>query len=131
MEQLELDIILPASAETIYNDWLSADGHTAMTGGAATAENRIGYYFTAWDDYISGKNLDLVQNKFIKQEWRTVEFPEEAPDSLLEITFEEIEPNKTKLTLKQTNLQEGDAKKYSDGWKMHYFEPMLSYYSNR
>lgn len=129
MENLELEIIIEASAEKIYSDWLSDDGHSAMTGGDATGSHEIGFEYSAWDGYISGKNLALVPNQKISQTWRTVEFPEDAPDSILDIELNEVEPGKTKLTLKQKDLQIGDAKKYSDGWKMHYFEPMTAYYS--
>lgn len=129
MEDLELEIILDASATQIYNDWLSDDGHSEMTGGEATGSKVVGFEFTAWDDYITGKNLELIENKKIVQSWRTVEFPADKPDSHLEIELEEISENQTKLKLKQSNLQIGDAKKYSDGWKMHYFEPMAEYYS--
>ena len=35
--------------------------------------------------YIEGKNLELEKDKKIVQKWRTTEFPDDAPDSDLEI----------------------------------------------
>jgi uncharacterized protein YndB with AHSA1/START domain len=128
MEKIELEIELNASPERIYNDWLSSEGHTNMTGGEAIASSELGSTYTAWDDYISGTTIETVPNSKIVQKWRTVEFPESAEDSILEIHLEGIEGNKTRLKLIHTNLQKGDGQKYSDGWEMHYFEPMTEFY---
>jgi activator of HSP90 ATPase len=128
MESLKLSLTLPVSAEKLYKAWLSSKGHTAFTGGAATASTKLNAKHTAWDGYISGKNIELIPNKKIVQTWRTVEFPESAPDSILEVTFEE-KAGKTKMNLYHHGLQKGDAKKYKDGWQQHYFEPMKEYFS--
>ncbi|UKN02359.1 SRPBCC domain-containing protein [Paracrocinitomix mangrovi] len=129
MDELLVYAIIPASAARIYKDWLSSDGHTNMTGGEAEISSDSTARFTAWDGYISGQNLQLEENKRIFQSWRTVEFPEDAEHSKLEVIFEEIDPNSTKVTITQSNIPEGDGKKYEDGWKAHYFEPMTEYYS--
>jgi len=128
MEKIELEIVLNASPERIYNDWLSSEGHTNMTGGEAIASTEIGSTYTAWDEYISGTTIKTVPNSKIVQKWRTVEFAENAEDSLLEINLESVDEGKTRLKLIHTNLQIGDGKKYSDGWQMHYFEPMTEFY---
>jgi activator of HSP90 ATPase len=63
------------------------------------------------------------------QAWRTTEFPEAAADSLLVIKLDKKAGNKTILTLTQTGLPRGHAKKYKKGWKQHYFEPMKVYFA--
>jgi activator of HSP90 ATPase len=130
MEEIKLSVTLPVKADELYNAWLDSKKHSAFTGGEAKLTKKAGAEFTAWDEYISGKNLELKEGKFIKQSWRTSEFPDAAPDSILELSFEE-KGNKTKLDLYHYNLQKGDAKKYGDGWKAHYFEPMKAYYSKK
>ena len=127
MESLKLKIVLPVPAKTLYKAWLSSKDHTAFTGGKAKASDKPNAKHSAWDGYISGKNLELWPGKKIVQSWRTLEFPDNAPDSILEITFEE-KAGKTTLSLYHHGLQKGDAKKYSDGWKEHYFEPMKDYF---
>jgi activator of HSP90 ATPase len=127
MESLKVKITLPTTAETLYKAWLSSKEHTAFTGATAKASSKVNGKFSAWDDYISGKNVELVPNKKIVQTWRSVDFDESAPDSMLELTFEE-KGNKTTLHLHHYNLQKGDAKKYTDGWKESYFEPMKDYF---
>lgn len=127
MESLKMSITLPIKADKLYKAWLTSKDHAAFTGGGAKVSSKVGGKFTAWDGYINGKNLELKANKKIVQSWRTSEFPENAPDSTLEISFEE-KNGKTKLNLYHHNLQRGDAKKYRSGWKDFYFEPMKQYF---
>ena len=127
MESLKIKVVLPISAAKLYKAWLSSKEHTAFTGGAAKATDKVKGKHSAWDGYISGKNLELVPGKKIIQSWRTTEFPDNAPDSTLEISLEE-KAGKTTLTLYHHGLQKGDAKKYKSGWENHYFEPMKEYF---
>lgn len=82
-----LTTVIPATPAEIYKAWLSTKGHTAMTGSAAKVDGKIGGKFTAWDGYIFGSTLALEPDQRIVQAWRTSEFPDEAPDSLVEITL--------------------------------------------
>jgi activator of HSP90 ATPase len=114
------------TAQVIYESWLSNEGHSDMTGGEATASTKIGASFSAWDGYISGKNIALKPNKRIVQSWRTTEFFADEPDSTIEILLNEVD-GKTELTLIHTNLSES-GKQYIKGWEDHYFEPMQEYF---
>jgi len=127
MEEIKLSITLPVSAEKLYKSWLSSDIHTAFTGGDANIKAIHGAPFTAWDGYISGKNVELIKNKFIKQAWRTLEFDSAWPDSIVELKLVQ-KKDKTTLYLHHYNLQKGNAIKYKIGWKEHYFEPMKRYF---
>ena len=130
MDILKVEAVIPASAERIYTDWLSSEGHSNMTGSEAQISDVPRARFSAWDGYISGSNLQLEKNRRIFQSWRTSEFPEEAEHSTLEVSFEQLDENSTKVIITQSNLPEGDGPKYTDGWKEFYFEPMIQYYSD-
>ncbi|MCP4441098.1 MAG: hypothetical protein GY810_19410 [Aureispira sp.] len=117
---------IPAFAKDIYTAWLSTQGHTDMTGGAATASDQVGSNFTAWDGYISGQNLELEANKKIVQTWGTSEFSENEEDSRVELLLEE-EEGETKLTLIHSDLP-AHGEQYIQGWEDHYFQPMKSYF---
>ncbi len=110
----------------VYAAWLSSKGHTLMTGSAAKASTRVGGSFTAWDGYISGKNLNLKPGKQIVQSWRTTEFAASDPDSQVEILLEKA-PRGTKLTLRHSNVPDGHTG-YLTGWRTHYFEPIKNYF---
>jgi len=101
-----------------------------MTGSKASVDPAIGCRFTAWDGYISGTTLALEPNRSIKQKWRTSDFPQGAPDSLLEIILEKA-PAGTKVTFKHTNIPDGQAESYKDGWTEFYFDPMKAYFAKK
>jgi activator of HSP90 ATPase len=127
MESIRLSAVFPVSSEKLYNAWLSTKEHSAFTGSEAKVSAKVNGKFTAWDGYIKGKNLELKAHKKIVQTWRTSEFEEDAPDSILELEFKK-KGDKTVLYLYHHDLQKGDAKKYKQGWKDYYFTPMKAYF---
>jgi uncharacterized protein YndB with AHSA1/START domain len=128
MDNIRLIALLPALPEQVYDTWLSSLGHTSMTGSPATSEPHIGGRHTAWDGYISGEHVELEPGRRILQTWRTTEFPEGAPDSLLEIVFTR-DTYGTRLTLIQNGIPDGHGEKYYDGWQEHYFAPMRAHFA--
>jgi len=116
-----------ASPVQLYAAWLDSKQHAAMTGAEADVSNKVGEEFSAWDGYITGRNLELEPNKRIKQAWRTSEFAEDQPDSIIEITFKELAADKTELTLTHSELPDSDTQ-YIDGWGDSYFTPMKEYF---
>jgi activator of HSP90 ATPase len=123
-----LSEILPAKASQIYKAWLSSEGHTTMTGSPATVDGTVGGAFSAWDGYIFGSTLDLTPNQRIVQAWRTSEFPDEAPDSHVEILLEEVQGG-TKVTLNHSDMPADQVDSYRQGWEDFYFKPMREYLS--
>ncbi len=128
-DEIIISVELPVLPEVVFADWLDSERHTLMTGGEAQISAIVGEQFTAWDDYINGENLEIEENKRILQTWRTSEFEDHYEDSQLEITFTKMADG-TRLTLNHTNLEPGDGEKYSNGWQMHYFEPMKEFYGS-
>jgi activator of HSP90 ATPase len=123
----KISAIIPAKPADIYKAWLSTKGHTAMTGSAAKINGKVGGKFSAWDGYIFGKTLELTPNQHIVQAWRTSEFPDDAPDSHLEVLLEEVKAG-TKVTFIHTELPKGQADSYRLGWEDFYFKPMKEYF---
>jgi len=127
--EFTVSTILPAKPEEVYDSWLSSDGHSRMTGSPATVSAEIGGDFEAWDGYIQGRNLELNPGKRIVQSWRTSEFTEDEPDSIIEINLESVGAQ-TKLTLHHTGLPPHGGQ-YEQGWVDSYFEPMKEYFLAR
>ena len=127
-EKLSISTELKASAQEVYDAWLDSEKHSAFTGGEAQITNEVNTEFTAWDEYISGKILELEEGKRILHSWRTVEFSDTDEDSILEVLLEDTENGSCKITINHSNLAEGGAKKYNIGWEENYFEPMREYF---
>lgn len=124
-ENIEVSRIIPVRADRIFDAWLSGDEHGKMIGSSATID--ADGHFTAWDGYITGTTLARQPYTRILQEWRTTEFPPDAPDSQLEVLLEDVSGG-TKITLKHTLIPDGQGQSYAQGWNEHYFDPMLRYF---
>ena len=120
-------VFLQVNPEKAYQDWLDSAAHSAFTGSPAEIDPVIGGEFFAWEGYIWGKTQELTEGKRIRQTWRTNEFPDDSPDSILEILFEP-DGEGTRLTLIHTAIPENQADEYEKGWEEFYFEPMRKYY---
>ena len=120
--------VIPASPEAIYDAWLDGKQHALMTGGGpASASKRVGGSFTAWDGYISGRNLELKPGKRILQSWRSTEFAAVDPDSTIDVTLKKTARG-TRVTLRHANVPDGQDG-YKTGWRDFYFAPMKSYFA--
>lgn len=122
-----LTAILPAKPTDVYKAWLTTKGHSRMTGSPAKVDGKVGGKFSAWDGYIFGTTLELTPNERILLAWRTSEFPDEAPDSRVEIILEAAGSG-TKLTLAHSNMPEDQVADYRQGWEDFYFKPMREYF---
>lgn len=120
-------VVLPVSADRIYDAWLSSKEHAAMTGGGASVEPRVGGKMTAWDGYIEGELLVLEPSKRIVQSWRTSEFPDGSGHSHLEVLLDP-EGEGTRVTLVHTEIPEGQGARYDQGWEEFYFKPMRKHF---
>jgi len=130
MEKIKLSEVFSINADELFNAWMNSKKHSDFTGGKVIIQSKVGGKFTAWDGYISGKTLELKPYSKIIQAWRTTEFPNYAPDSKLEILFDELKTG-TRLTLIHSNIPEGQGKDYEKGWIEFYFEPMKLYFSKK
>jgi uncharacterized protein YndB with AHSA1/START domain len=123
-----LSTVIPASPAEIYRAWLDSILHSEMTGGEANMSDEVGVDVSAWDGYITGRNLELVADERIVQSWRTAEFDEAFEDSIVTILLQETEDG-TLLTLEHSNVPD-DQKSYEEGgWQSNYFEPMIAYFA--
>src|SRR6516162_8766005 len=86
-----LTTTIPASAQDIYDAWLNSLAHSEMTGGQASMSDEIDAEVSAWDGYITGRNLELVPGERIVQSWRTTQFTDEHEDSIITMTLEGVE----------------------------------------
>jgi uncharacterized protein YndB with AHSA1/START domain len=124
----QLTTIIPASPQEIYDAWLDNVAHSEMTGAEALMSDELDAEISAWDGYISGRNLELIPGERIVQSWRTTEFADEHEDSIVSVMLEEVDGG-TLLTLMHTNVPDEQTSYERGGWQQYYFEPMREYFS--
>src|SRR5262245_61239921 len=121
-ETLALSAIVATTPADLYAAWLDSDRHSAMTGGRAQVDAKVGGLYSAWDGYIEGAILDLQPGLRIVQSWRAADFPRGAPPSRLEITLLAVAAG-TRFTLAHTGIPDGQGSKYEAGWEKFYLSP--------
>jgi len=124
--EFEVSDVIPAAPETVYSAWLDSEEHARMTGDTANVSAVAGAPFEAWGGYIQGRNLELEPGIRILQSWRTSEFEDSEPDSLLEVVLTP-EGIGTTVTIRHSNLPP-HGMQYQQGWIDSYFTPMKEYF---
>jgi uncharacterized protein YndB with AHSA1/START domain len=124
---IEQTVFIKAKPEEVYDALLDPKKHSKFTGSPATTNARVGAEFKAWDGYISGKNLELVKDKKIVQEWETTEWPKGYPRSRLEIN---LSPKKggTELKMVHSKVPAEQVEEYTGGWPESYWTPLAEYF---
>lgn len=118
-------ITINASPHEVYEALIDSQKHAAFTGDKAKISRVVGGSIMAYDNYITGKNIELVPDKKIVQDWRAVDWPE---GYYSQVTFE-LYPNKegTRLDFTHTGLPEGTEEEFTQGWIDNYWEPLKAY----
>lgn len=117
--------IFDASPKELYDMIMDSKKHAAFSGAAARISSKVGGRFTAWDGWITGKNIKLVPNKIIVQEWRGEDWPKKHY-SVATFKFEK-KGRRTKLTFTQKRIPADKFKDISKGWKEFYWSKMKEY----
>ncbi len=120
-------VFISAKPEQVYDAFIDPKKHAAFTGSRATCSPKVGGRITAWDGYISGKNLKLVKGKMIVQEWKTTEWPVGYPPSNLKLTFTK-KGNGTQLSMVHSKVPKEQVEQYTSGWYESYWEPLGNYF---
>jgi activator of HSP90 ATPase len=119
-----------AEPDEVYNAFINGKIHAAFTGAKATCNAKVGGKFTAWNGYITGKNLKLKKGKLIVQQWKTKRWPKGYPYSILEFTFKP-EKGGTRVRMVQSNVPASQAANYRQGWVESYWSPLRRYFQAR
>jgi len=123
--------VIPATAEEIYDTWLDSAGHEQITGGKPASVTPIrGAEFTVWNGFISGRNLELDRPRRIVQSWRTTRFTEADVDSQIEVLLEPVADG-TRISVRHSNVPDGQTSYRDGGWQRSYFDPMKAYFGAR
>ena len=127
-KNLLLSAWFPTTPGALYAAWLSADEHSAMTGGQAEIKPVAGSAFSSWDGYISGTLIELEPGRRMLMSWRTTDFADSDDDSLVEIVLTP-DGGGVRLWLHHMEIPTTQGDRYRAGWKDFYFGPMTDYFA--
>lgn len=115
-------VIFNAPPHDVYEAIMDEKIHARFTASTAQISRQVGGTFTAYDDYISGRNIELIPDRKIVQEWRAVDW-EAGKVSLITFEFSEV-PEGTQLVFTHSGLPEGSEDDFALGWIENYWNPM-------
>lgn len=123
MRSLELKFLINATPEAVWQALVDPKHIEEWGAGPALMNDKVGTEFSLWGGDIHGKNLEVLENDELVQEWYGGKW--EKP-SIVRFSLTE-EDGKTRVTLTQTDIPESDFESISEGWKEYYFSPLRTY----
>ena len=126
-EEFTVSSVIPASPNRIYSAWMDERHHSAFTGARATVDPWVGGRVVSDDGFIDATHVYLVTGSRIAMTWRTRDFPKDANDSQVDITFEPVAGG-TKIEVTHTKIPAGLGKACEKLWKKLYLDSMTKYF---
>jgi len=125
---IQQTVTFKASPHDVYEALMDSKKHAAFTGSQASLSRAVGGEIMAYDNYITGKNVELVPDKKILQDWRAVDWPE---GWFSRVTFEFTAiPEGARLDFTHAGLPDGTEEEFAQGWIDNYWEPMQVFLEN-
>ncbi|MBL0066724.1 MAG: SRPBCC domain-containing protein [Bacteroidetes bacterium] len=117
-------------AEQLYSMYLNSKEHGLLTGGGkAKISEKAGTAFSAWDGYISGKNLLLVKGKLIVQSWQAADWEDLKVPSVLVLQFDQ-DGKDALIIMTHTGVPANHIQGITKGWMEYYWKPWRAYLKN-
>lgn len=117
-------VTFKATPHVVYETLMDSRKHASLTGGKCSISRKVGGKISVFDGYITGENLELVQDKKIVQLWR----PEEdcwPSDHFSTVTFLlKTAANGTSLSFTHSGVPVECGDRFDSGWRENYWEPM-------
>jgi len=113
---------LHAAPHAVYEALMDSRQHARFTGSPARMSRKVGGAISAFGDYISGTNLELVPDKKIVQAWHASEWPE---GHMSRVTYR-LTPVKggTRLDFTHSGVPEQFFDDIKQGWIDNYWQPL-------
>ncbi len=126
-ESFQFSVDFPVSPERAYRAWFDSYEHSRITGKAAQISGTAGEAFTSLDGYVSGEVLVATPFSHIVMNWKTSDYPPDAPASRVDIRLEATCLGSL-LTLDQTGIPDGFTRQVMETWEKAYLRPLRDYF---
>ena len=125
MGKVHQEVTFSAPPAKVYRALVSSQEHTTFTGAPAEIGRGVGDAWSAYGGKISGRNMELVEDRRIVQTWRAGNWPEGAHS----VVRFELAPHGagTKVVLDHDAVAEDQLPHIDGGWAKMYWEPLRKY----
>ncbi len=117
---------IEAEVEDIYTALTNPITIELWSGYPAVMSTEPDSEFSLWDGDITGKNLEFIPNKLIKQAW---DFDEQTEPSIVTI---KLHPDKNfvSVEVRHTNIPDEAFENIVQGWEEFYMGTIREFYEN-
>jgi len=123
-KSIEQEIVIKNTPHEIYEVFMDAKKHSKLTESKAKVSREIGGSFSIFEGALSGKNIELIQDKKIVQTWRGD--GENWPKGYYSTITLILEPNDkgTLIKFSHVDIPEESYESVKEGWDTYYWEPL-------
>ena len=123
MKSLNLSWHIKAPVEKVWKALVNASEIDEWGGGPCEMDSEVGTEFELWGGDIHGRNLEVVENEKLVQEWFGGDWNEPSTVTIA------ITPERdgTSVTLRQENIPDSELENIVSSWKENYFGPIKEY----
>ena len=115
---------IPTTPEEVYIALTNPFTIELWSGYPAIMDEKTETEFSLWEGDIIGKNLEMITNKKVVQEWY---FGDQSEKSIVTINLFEDKKG-TQVELKHTNIPDQDFDNIKDGWNEYYFGAIKTFF---
>ncbi len=95
------------------------------SGYPAQMSAEPGTEFSLWEGDITGRNIELVENSKVVQEWY---FGDQEEKSVVTILIAR-EGESSLVTVEQTNIPDKDFQEIAEGWREYYIGAIIAFFN--
>ncbi|MFN7990781.1 MAG: SRPBCC family protein [Candidatus Micrarchaeia archaeon] len=131
MKVIKQTVDFRASPHEVYEALMDQKKHSEFTGSPARISRNIGGNFSAYGGGIHGRNIELVPDRRIVQDWHceTEGWPE-GHLSRVEFVLEKSAGG-TLLRFTQSRVPDKAYEDIRDGWEEYYWKPMKAMFKGK
>lgn len=123
MKTLQLSWHIKAPVEKVWKTLVDQSEIDEWGGGPAEMDDQVGTDFELWGGDIHGRNMEVVDNEKLVQQWYGGQWDE--PSSVaIHLTSEK---GGTTVDLRQENIPDAELEDVESGWEEYYFGPIKEY----
>ena len=123
-KSIEQEIIIKSSSHEIYEVFMDSKKHSKLTEGKAKVSREVGGSFSIFEGSLSGKNVELIQDKKIVQTWRgDGENWPKGYYSTITLILESVDQG-TLIKFTHVDIPEASYESVKEGWDAYYWEPL-------
>ncbi|HUW89697.1 MAG TPA: SRPBCC family protein [Candidatus Nanopelagicaceae bacterium] len=123
-KSIEQELKIKSSPHEIYEVFMDSKKHSKLTESKAKVSRVVGGSFSIFEGSLSGKNVELIQDKKIVQTWRgDGENWPKGYYSTITLILEPVDQG-TLITFTHVDIPEASYESVKEGWDTYYWEPL-------